>query len=60
MQDVNRIDVICENLRQLWYQFPYQRFGQLISNYIMTDKDIFFQEDDTTIENIMNILERLE
>ena len=61
MRDPYRIDVICENLRQLWYRFPDQRFGQLVDNYInLQQGDMFFQEDDETLMNIMNKLAELE
>lgn len=44
MRDPYRIDVICENLRQLWYHFPDQRFGQLVDNYInLQQGDMFFK-----------------
>ena len=61
MRDPYRIDVICENLRQLRYRFPDQRFGQLVDNYInLQQGDMFFQEDDETLMNIMNKLAELE
>ena len=61
MRDPYRIDVICENLRQLWHHFPDQRFGQLVDNYInLQQGDMFFQEDDETLMNIMNKLAELE
>lgn len=60
MRDVDRIDILCENLCKLWHHFPDQRLGQLISNFIITDPDIFFQEDDVSIEKIMKLLEKIE
>ena len=47
MRDVNRIYDILVKFQDLWEQYPDQRFGQIISNYIVNDnEDIFYIEDD--------------
>lgn len=49
MRDPNRIDVICDLLRDVWKQVPDWRLGQLIFN--LTGKyDCFYVEDDTLEE----------
>jgi len=49
MRDPNRIDVICDLLRDVWKQVPDWRLGQLIFN--LTGKyDCFYMEDDTLEE----------
>lgn len=60
MRDPERIDVICKNLAKLWKYFPDQRLGQLIENYLIPQGKLFFQEDDDTLENIMNLLYEIE
>lgn len=60
MRDYSRIDIICDNFATLWRHYPDMRFGQLIENFIITDEDIFFQEDDITLEKIMNLLDTIE
>lgn len=47
MRDVNRIYDILVKFQDLWEQYSDQRFGQIISNYLVNDKeDIFYIEDD--------------
>lgn len=49
MRDPNRIDVICDLLKEVWKQYPDWRLGQLIFN--MTQQhDVFFIEDEKMIE----------
>lgn len=61
MRDINRIDIICDNLRKLWYYFPDMRLGQLLENYIYdSPMNLFSQEDDITLENIMKMLDKAE
>ena len=50
MRDLARIDKFCDELKQVWRQFPDWRFGQLMSNMLGqfvadTHQDIFFPED---------------
>ena len=60
MRDPNRIDVICNLLREVWKQYPDWRLGQLIFN--LTGKyDCFYVEDDTLEEALkMNLQKNLE
>jgi len=36
MRDPNRIDVICNLLKEVWKQYPDKRLGELIANSIQT------------------------
>lgn len=60
MRDPNRIDVICDLLRDVWKQYPDWRLGQLIFN--LTGKyDCFYVEDDALEEALkMNLQKDLE
>ena len=61
MRDENRITEITHYLERLWKQYPDQRLGQLLENYVFTrgkrgDKTsgaLFFQEDEDTQKNII-------
>lgn len=44
MRDINRIDVICDKLKEAWKIVPDQRLGQFILNYIESE-DLFYYED---------------
>lgn len=44
MRDPNRIDEICELLREVWKQYPDWRLGQLIFN-LTNEYDCFYVED---------------
>lgn len=60
MRDINRIEIICNNLKALWYYFPDMRLGQLIENYIKSTDDFFVQEDDITLKNINETISAAE
>ena len=53
MRDPNRIDGICDLLKEVWKQYPDWRLGQLLFN-ITGQYDMFYVEDDT-IENMLRI-----
>ena len=60
-QDDNR--KILRILDKLIDEYPDQRFGQLISNYIFPfyrEEDIFFEESSKTLEKIEADFEDLE
>lgn len=57
MRDINRIDSFCKELATMWKRVPDWRFGQLMSNflgdvYCMTNKDVFYIEDDELLEYV--------
>lgn len=49
MRDPERIERILAKIRQVWYQHPDQRLGQLLVNYGgFPSGDPFFREDSET------------
>lgn len=61
MRDVNRIYDILVKFQDLWKQYPDQRFGQIISNYLVNDKeDIFYIEDDEISKRLTDQLSLIE
>lgn len=61
MHDVNRIYDILVKLQYLWEQYPDQRFGQIISNYLVNDnEDIFYIEDDELSQRLTDQLSLIE
>lgn len=51
MRDPNRIDVICDLLKEVWKQYPDWRLGQLIFN-LTGSHDCFYVEDDDLKERL--------
>lgn len=61
MRDINRIYDILVKFYDLWEQYPDQRFGQIISNYLVNDKeDIFYIEDDELSKRLTDQLSLIE
>lgn len=61
MRNVNRIYDILVEFQDLWEQYPDQRFGQIISNYLVNDKeDIFYIEDDELSQRLTDQLSLIE
>lgn len=50
MRDPKRIDKFCDDLKEVWHQFPDWRFGQLMMNVLSqhlsdTGRDVFYLEE---------------
>lgn len=61
MRDVNRIYDILVKFQDFWEQYPDQRFGQIISNYLVNDnEDIFYIEDDEISQRLTDQLSLIE
>lgn len=56
MRDINRIDVICDKLKEAWKIVPDQRLGQFILNYITNEDLLFYYEDDKTEQALDRML----
>lgn len=56
MRDPERIDRICELLRQTWHTVPDLRLGQLVVNLLGNDP--FYVEDDTTEQVLEYVSEK--
>lgn len=54
MKDPNRIDIICDLLKEVWKQYSDWRLGQLLFNATQ-QYDIFFVEDEKMIEALKKI-----
>ena len=51
MRDINRIDVICAKIAEIWKTVPDWRFMQLLVNFQETiGTDGFYLEDEKFIE----------
>lgn len=60
MRDINRIDLICNELAELWKKHPDIRFGQFLSAILgevmyTSGRDPFYLED----ENFMNMVKEI-
>lgn len=51
MRDPNRIDIICDELKEFWKSVPDWRLGQLLVNVSGTDH-LFYFEDDKLLEQL--------
>lgn len=63
MRDVNRIKPFCDELAELWSNWPDLRFGQIFSNiakYIQYEhrKDWFYMEEDELVKVIREQLRK--
>ena len=60
MRDINRIDVICDKLKEAQKIVPDQRFGQFILNYIASEGLLYYYEDDKTEQALDRMLNNEE
>ena len=49
MREAKRIDIILQELSNLWHKYPDLRLGQLICNVIQ-DPALYYIEDDKLID----------
>lgn len=61
MRDPERIKLFCDELAELWSNWPDLRFGQImynISKYVQFEhgKDMFYMEEDELMEVIRHQL----
>ena len=60
MRDINRIDRICDKLKEVWKIVPDQRLGQFILNYITSEALLYYYEDDKTEQALDRMLNNEE
>lgn len=60
MRNINRIDRICDKLKEAWKIVPDQRLGQFILNYITSEALLFYYEDDKTEQALDRMLNNEE
>ena len=47
---------ILKCIEKLIKEFPQQRFGQILSNYVLPPGDPFYEESVDTLERVKNIV----
>lgn len=54
MRDMNRIDIVCDKLKEIWRQEPDWRFMQLINNFCREylNSDGFYVEDEDLVKKL--------
>ena len=60
MRDIDRIDRICDKLKEVWKIVPDQRLGQFILNYITSEALLYYYEDDKTEQALDRMLNNEE
>lgn len=58
MRDPKRIDEVTAKLNELWHKYPDLRFWQLLSCIPFPSGDLFYLEDDRTLEAIKEIIRK--
>jgi uncharacterized protein YihD (DUF1040 family) len=53
MRDIERIEPICNTIKEIWTENPDLRLGQLLCN-VIPEGYIYFIEDDDLINTIKN------
>lgn len=54
MRDVNRIDVILNEIKNIWKKYPDLRLGQLICN-VIRDPALYYIEDEDLIKELKEL-----
>ena len=57
MRDPNRIDIILEEIKNIWKEHPDLRLGQLLLNAV-PETYLYYIEDDKLIEYLKNIFSK--
>lgn len=60
IRDHNRIDIICDKLKEDWKIAQDQRLGQFIVNYITNEGLLYYYEDDKTEQALDRMLNNEE
>lgn len=50
-QQKNKAEIL-KLIEKLWNTHPQQRLGQLLTNYVIKEEKLFFQEDEVTELNL--------
>ena len=48
---------LLDLVENLWEKYPKQRFGQLLENYVFNKDEMFYQEDERTLQRINSELD---
>ena len=61
MRDPKRIDEVTQLLNEVWHKYPDLRFWQLLGiipmNKVSNSPDLFYVEDNKTIEALRKVLD---
>lgn len=62
MREKERIERICNTLKELWLENPDWRFGQLLINYALAKDNysVWSIEDDVIEKHLNGLLEELQ
>lgn len=59
MRDPKRIDLFCDELKEVWKNLPEWRFFQLINNFQRyIGSDGFYLEDDRAIDKLRDFVSK--
>ena len=56
MRDPKRIDVILQEISDIWHKYPDMRLGQLIGN-VLEGPSLYYVEDDSLVKALKDIYE---
>ena len=59
MRDPKRIDVILQEISNIWHKYPDMRLGQLIGN-VLEGPNLYYVEDDGLISALKDMYEEAE
>ena len=59
MRDPKRIDVILQEIRDIWHKYPDMRLGQLIGN-VLEGPSLYYVEDDSLVKALKDMYEDAE
>lgn len=54
MRDTERIHRMCEKFEQLWQANPDWRFAQVVENFCMDSRGMFFYQEDNVTEQLLD------
>lgn len=58
MRDANRIDVILNEIKDIWKKYPDLRLGQLICN-VVCDPPLYYMEDEKLVKELKEYYENV-
>ena len=59
MRDPKRIDVILQEISDIWHKYPDMRLGQLIGN-VLEGPSLYYVEDDSLVKALKDMYEGAE
>lgn len=59
MRDINRIDVVLNEIKDIWKKYPDLRLGQLICN-VVRDPALYYIEDENLVKELKEFYENVK